>query len=62
MTADRSEQAQRRTSDMHVAEESDGPIVPEKPANKESLPLSAESAEGRGSTRENAEPLLPEAL
>ena len=34
--------------------ESDSPIVPQKPANNDSLPLSAESVEGRGLTEENA--------
>lgn len=53
MEADRSEKARCHKSDMHVAGESDSPIVPEKPANKGSVPLSTESAEGRGLTEEN---------
>ncbi len=44
MEADRSEKARCHKSDMHVAGESDSPIVPEKPANKGSVPLSTESA------------------
>jgi group II intron reverse transcriptase/maturase len=51
--ADRSEQAQCRTSDMYVAEESDGPIVPEKQANNVGPPPIAELVEGRGPTEEN---------
>ena len=38
--------------------ESDSPIVPEKRANNDSVPLSAESVEGRGLTKENAEQSL----
>jgi group II intron reverse transcriptase/maturase len=38
---------------MHVAGESDSSIVPEKPANKGSMPRPAESAEGRELTKEN---------
>ena len=53
MEADRSEKARGLKSDMHVAGESDSSIVPEKPANKDSLPLSAERVEGRGLTEEN---------
>jgi hypothetical protein len=53
MEADRSEKARCHTSDMHVAGESDSSIVPEKPANKGSVPLPAELAEGRGLTKEN---------
>ena len=53
MEADRSEKARCHTSDMHVAGESDSSIVPEKPANKGGVPLPAESAEGRGLTKEN---------
>ena len=45
-------------SDMHVAGESDSSIVPEKPANKDGVPLSAESVEGRGLTKENTEQSL----
>ena len=44
MAADRSEKARCHKSDMHVAGESDSSIVPEK---------LAESAEGRGLTKEN---------
>jgi len=58
MTADRSEKARCHNPDMHVAGESDSPIVPEKSANKGSVPLSAESMEERGLTKENIEPLL----
>jgi RNA-directed DNA polymerase len=58
MTADRSEKARCRNSDMHVAGESDSPIVPVKSANKGSMPFSAESMEERGLTKENIEPLL----
>jgi retron-type reverse transcriptase len=36
----------------------DSSIVPEKPANKDGVPPSAESAEGRGLTKENARQLL----
>ena len=42
-----------RTSDMHVSRESDGPIVPEKRANKAGPKAAAESVEGRGSTKGN---------
>lgn len=44
---DRSEKARGHKSDMHVAGESDGSIVPEKRANKTGTPV-AESAEERG--------------
>ena len=53
MAADRSEKARSRKSDKYVAGESDSPIVPKKLANIESVPLSAESMEGRGLTEEN---------
>jgi group II intron reverse transcriptase/maturase len=53
METDRSEKARCHKSDMHVAGRSDSPIVPEKPANKGGVPLPAESAEGRGLTKEN---------
>jgi hypothetical protein len=56
--ADRSEKARRRKPDMHVSGESDSPIVPEKRANKGSVPLPAEPVEGRGLTKENARPSL----
>ena len=49
----RSEKAICRTSDMHVSRESDGPIVPEKRANKAGPKAAAESVEGRGSTKGN---------
>ena len=56
--ADRSEKARRRKSDVHVSGESDSSIVPKKQANKgNSLP--AESVEGRGLTKENAQQSLP---
>jgi len=58
MEADRSEKARGHKSDRHVAGESDSPIVPQKPANNDSGPLSAESVEGRGLTKENVEQLL----
>ena len=54
----RSEKANGRTADMHVSRESDGPIVPEKRANKAGLMAAAESVEGRGSTKGNAERTL----
>jgi RNA-directed DNA polymerase len=56
--ADRSEKARCRKSDMYVSGESDSPIVPQKQANKDSVPLSAESVEGRGLTKGNAKQLL----
>jgi len=58
MEADRSEKARGHKSDRHVAGESDSPIVPQKPANKDSGSLSAESVEGRGLTKDNVEQLL----
>jgi hypothetical protein len=42
-----------RTSDMHAAGESDGPVVPAKRANKGGTPPLAESVEGRGSAKGN---------
>lgn len=51
---DRSEKAGGRTSDMHALGESDGPIVPEKRANKAGPRAAAESVEGRGPTKGNA--------
>ena len=51
---ERSEKAHRRTSGMHVAGESDGPIVPKKRANKAGPTAAAESVEGRGPTKGNA--------
>ena len=65
--ADRSEKASCHTSDRHGAGESDSLIVPKKPANKdrtgpEGVPpegvWAAESVEGRGLTKENAEESL----
>jgi RNA-directed DNA polymerase len=54
----RSGKVRCRTPDMHVAGESDGPIIPAKRANKVSRPEkgqpAAESVEGRGSTKGNA--------
>ena len=58
MAADRSEKARGHKSDAHVAGESHSPIVPEKPANNGGVPLPAESAEGRGLTKENIEQSL----
>jgi len=49
----RSAKAKRRTTDMHVFGESDGPIVPRKRANKAAE--AAESVEGRGPTKGNAD-------
>jgi hypothetical protein len=57
--ADRSEKARRRKSDVHVSGESDSSIVPKKQANKGSS-LPAESVEGRGLTKENAQQSLPD--
>ena len=54
----RSEKALCRTPDMHVSRESDGPIVPEKRANKAGLMAAAESVEGRGSTKGNRQASL----
>ena len=56
--ADRSEKARCLKSDMHAVGESDSSIVPKKPANNDGVPPSAESVEGRGLTKENAEPSL----
>ncbi len=56
--AGRSGKALCRTPDMHVVRESDGPIVPKKRANKAGLMAAAESVEGRGSTKGNAERTL----
>ena len=47
-----------RTTDMHVSRESDGPIVPKKRANNAGPKAAAESVEGRGSTKGNAERTL----
>jgi len=56
--AGRSGKALRRTPDMHVFRESDGPIVPEKQTNKAGPKAAAESVEGRGLTKGNAERTL----
>jgi hypothetical protein len=56
--ADRSEKARCRKSDVYVSGESDSSIVPEKQANNDGVPPSAEFVEGRGLTKENAEPSL----
>ena len=48
MAADRSEKARCLKSDVHVARESDRPIVPKKPANNGGPVPPAESVEGRG--------------
>jgi len=48
MEADRSEKARGHNADRYVSGESDRSIVPQKPANTDSGPLSAESVEGRG--------------
>ena len=57
LAADRSEKARCHNSGMHVTgnviAESDSSIVPKKPANKSGVPPQAESAEGRGLTKEN---------
>ena len=55
---DRSEKARCHNSDMHVSGESDSSIVPKKSANKDGVPPSAESMEGRGLTKENIEQSL----
>lgn len=49
----RSEKAHGRTPDMHASRESDGPIVPEKRANKAGTTAAAEPVEGRGRTKGN---------
>ena len=53
MEVDRSERTRCHKSDMHVAGESDSPIVPGKSANNDGVPPSAESMEERGLTKEN---------
>ena len=53
MESDRSEQARCQTADMHVVGKSDSSIVPQKRANKGSVPLPAESVEGRELTEKN---------
>ena len=54
----RFEKAQGQTSDMHVTRESDDSIVPEKRANKAGPKAAAESVEGRGATKGNAQRTL----
>jgi RNA-directed DNA polymerase len=51
--AGRSEKANNRTSDTHADGKSDGPIVPEKPPNKDGATSSAEAVEERGPTKGN---------
>jgi len=51
-TGVRSGKVSSRTPDMHVNRKSDGNIVPRKQANKEGI-SSAESVEGRMSTKRN---------
>ena len=58
MEADRSEKVRCHNSDVHVAEESDSSLVPEKSANKGDVPLPAESVEERELTKENTGQLL----
>jgi RNA-directed DNA polymerase len=58
MAADRSEKARGHKSDAHVTGESHSSIVPQKPANNGGVPPQAESAEGRGLTKENTSPSL----
>src|SRR5574340_704737 len=58
MEAERSVKARRRTTDVHVKGKSDSSIVPEKPANNDGVPPSAESVEGRELTKENIEQSL----
>ena len=58
MEADRSVQANSRTTDMHAAGKSDSSIVPMKPANNGGPLPPAESAEGRGLTKENIDQSL----
>ena len=52
--AGRSEKAYGRTAGMHVSRESDGPIVPQKRANKDGS-SSAEPVEGRGPPKGNGQ-------
>jgi len=56
--ADRSAKARGHKSDMHVIGESDSSIVPQKPANKGSVPRPAELVEGRELTKENTQESL----
>jgi RNA-directed DNA polymerase len=54
----RSEKANGRTADVHVFRESDDSIVPKKRTNKAGPKAAAESVEGRGSTKGNAQRTL----
>ena len=56
--AERLEKARCHNADMHVIGESHSSIVPGKPANKGGVPEPAESAEGRGLTKESTEQSL----
>ena len=56
--AGRFEKANGRTADAHVFRESDGLVVPKKRTNKTGPMAAAESVEGRGSTKGNAERTL----
>src|SRR3990172_8493816 len=53
--AERSANALSGTADMHVAGQSDGSVVPTKPANNEGAEPSAESAKERDPTKRNTE-------
>ena len=55
LDADRSANALGGTADRDVAGQSDGSVVPTKPANKEGAEPSAESAQERDSTKRNTE-------
>ena len=55
-TAGRSEKADGQPSDMHARGESDDRVVPKKQANNDGVSPSAESVEGRRSTKGNALP------
>ena len=52
--SERSANALGGTADMHVAGQSDGSVVPTKPANNEGAEPSAELAEERDPTKRNA--------
>jgi RNA-directed DNA polymerase len=58
MATDRPAKAKRQTAGTHVTGKSDSSIVPGKPANNGSPTVPAESAEGRGLTKENIEQSL----
>ncbi len=51
----RSGKATSQTLDMHVAEKSDGRVVPTKDPNKDDRKSSAEGLEGRRPTKENSQ-------